>query len=376
VRADSGEQLWAESYEREMRDVLTLQSEVAQAIARQIDERLAAPKRSGTGAARRQVEPEVFLSDLEGRHFIAQRGEQAFRRALVCFQAALDADPSYAPAHAGRAEALAMLGNYGAVPPGEVEGPAREAAEHALRLDPGLAEARRTLALVHWVFGFDWRAAAKEYDRALSLDPNSSLVHYWQGIFWCVQGRFEPGLAALERARGLDPLSLNVVAVTGWMHYFARRYPEALPYYRHVLAVDPNHLMARWFLGEALVELGEHGDGVGELEAAVALSRRGARFLAYLGYACGRAGRTDEARALLRELEELAGRRYVPPYFSALVHAGLGDGDRALDELERAWEARDSMLRDLAVDPPWEALHGEPRFRALLERLRLAAPGS
>jgi tetratricopeptide (TPR) repeat protein len=175
----------------------------------------------------------------------------------------------------------------------------------------------------------------------------------------------------LERARALDPLSLNVLAVTGWMHYFARRHREALPYYRHTLAVDPNHLMAHWFLGEALVELEQWREGLAELESALALSQRSARFLGYLGYACGRAGRRSAALALLRELEQSAAGRYVPPYFFALIHAGLEDRSRALDELERAWQARDSMLRDLKVDPPWQSLHGEPRYRALLERLRL-----
>jgi TolB-like protein/Tfp pilus assembly protein PilF len=370
VRPDTGEHLWAESYEREMRDVLTLQAEVAQAIAYQVDVRLA-PREGRRTAGRRQVEPEVFLLDLEGRHLIAQRGERAFRRALLCFEQAIAADPTYAPAHAGLAEAYAMLGNYGAAPPAEVQAPALAAAERALRLAPDLVEARRTLALVQWQFAFDWRAAEQEYRRALELDPHSSLLHYWQGIFWGVQGRFDRSLEALERARGLDPLSLNVIAVTGWMHYFARRFREALPYYRHVLAVDSDHLLARWFLGEALVELGERRQGLSELETALDLSQRGARFLGYAGYAYGRAGRPSEARSMLGELAGLAAVRYVPPYFTALVHAGLGDRDRALDELERGWKGRDSMLRDLAVDPPWDTLRDEPRYRALLAELGL-----
>lgn len=371
VRADTDEHLWAESYEREMRDVLTLQAELAQAIAHQVDVRLAPPQ-DRRAAARRQVEPEVFLLDLEGRHFIAQRGEQAFRRALLCFERAIAADPTYAPVHAGLAEAYSMLGNYGVAPPAEVQSPALRAVERALHLAPDLAEARRTLALLHWGFAFDWRAAEQEYRRALELDPSSSLLHYWSGVFWGVQGRFDRSLEALERARGLDPLSLNVAAITGWMHYFARRFREALPYYRHVLAVDPQHLLAHWFCGETLVELGELEEGVRELETALALSQRGARFLGYAGYAYGRAGQRREARRLLRELKGVAAERYVPPYFSALVHAGLGDRERALAELERGWQARDCMLRDLAVDPPWDELRGERRFRALLAQLGLA----
>jgi serine/threonine-protein kinase len=343
---------------------------VAHDIARQVNARLTS-RPAALLASRRQVEPEVFLLDLEGRHWIAQRGEPAFRRALGCFEQAITADATYAPAHAGLAEAYAMLGNYGAAPPIEVEAPALGAAKRALELDPGLAEARRTLALLRWQFAFDWRGAEQEYEGALALDSNSALVQYWRGICLGVQGRFDRSLAALELARGLDPLSLNVLAVTGWMHYFARRYREALPYYRHTLAVDPDHLMAHWFLGEALVELEQWREGLDELERVLALSQRGSRFLGYLGYAYGRSGRRTEAQALLREIELSALERYVPPYFFALIHAGLGDRPRALDELERAWQVRDSMLRDLKVDPPWQSLHDEPRYRALLERLRL-----
>lgn len=371
VRAAGEENVWAESYERELRHVLSLQAEVAQAVAREVDVQLTPLERQGF-AHRRQVEPEVFLLDLEGRHFVARRTEDGFRHALDCFQRAIQLDPTFAPAHAGLAEAYAMLGNYGIAPPREVHAPARAAAERALELDPGLAEARRTLALLRWQFEFDWAGAEEEYRRALALGPHSALVHWWHGTFYGVQGRFEECRSEHERALALDPLALNVVAVMGWMLYFARRHREALSFYRRVLEVDPDHLMGRWFLGEALIELGEWGEGLRELETAVTLSKRGSRFLGYLGYALGRAGRPKEARALLRELGQRRGAGYVPAYFVALVHAGLGESEGALDELERAWEERDTMLRDLRVDPPWQLLHGSARYRELLRRVRLS----
>ena len=271
--------------------MLSLQADVAQAVAREVDVQLTPLERQDF-AHRRQVEPEVFLLDLEGRHFVARRTEDGFRRALGCFQRAIQLDPTFAPAHAGLAEAYAMLGNYGIAPPREVHAPARAAAERALELDPGLAEARRTLALLKWQFEFDWTGAEEEYRRALALGPHSALAHWWHGTFYGIQGRFEECRSEHERALALDPLALNVVAVMGWMLYFARRHREALSFYRRVLEVDPDHLMGRWFLGEALIELGEWDEGLRELEAAVALSKRGSRFLGYLGYALGRAGRT------------------------------------------------------------------------------------
>lgn len=373
VRTESDEHLWAESYERELRDVLRLQSEVAQAIAREIDVELTVHE-ARRFAQQRQVEPEVYLLVLEGRHGIAERHEAAFRRAAACFERAAALDPTYAPAHAGLAEAYSMLGNYGIVRPGEVEDQARRAAARALALDPASADAHRILALLHWQFAFDWEAAEAEYQRAMALDPGSSIVRWWRGTCLGIQGRFGEALEELQRALASDPLSLHVIALIGWMHYFSGRAGDAVPYYRSVLAVDRDHLMAHWFLGEALVELGHHAEGIAELETALARSGRASRFLGYLGNAYGRAGRSSDARALLAELAARGRERYVPAYFPALVQAGLDDRSAALDELERGWAERDSMLRDLKVDPPWACLHGEPRYHALLERLRLSPP--
>jgi TolB-like protein len=370
VRAASNEVLWADVHERELRDVLSLQGEVARTVAHSIDVRLT-PQENQRLGPRRQVEPAVYLLDLEGRHFIAKRSEAGFRKALVCFARASELDPTYAPAFAGVAEAYSMLGNYGMAAPHEVERPARAAAERALAIDGGLAEAHRTLALLRWQFDFDWHAAEAEYQRALALEPGSAPVRWWYAVCQAIQGRIEDGLDELSRARELDPWSLHVVALEGWLRYFDRRPVEALPYYRGVLEVEPDHLMARWFLGEALVEIGQHDAARQELETALTLSGRSSRLLGYLGYAHGRAGRRGEAKELLGELTARRKERYVPRYFSALVLAGLDESGLALDELEIAWRERDAMLRDLKVDPPWQLLDGEPRYELLLDRLGL-----
>ncbi len=372
VRVAPEQLLWAERYERELRDVLALQVDVARAVAQEIDARLAAEPRRATPP--RQIDPEVFLLDLEGRHLLARRTEEGFRRARSCFARAIDLDRSFAPAHAGLAESLAMLANYGIEAPVEVRAPARAAARRALELDPDSADAHRTLALLGWQFDFDWQGADDQYRRALELAPSSSSVHYWRGTFLGVQGRFAESRVEHEKALSLDPLALNVVAVMGWMFYFEGRHAEAIPYYRRVLEVDPGHFLGRWFLGEALIELGRWDEGLAELEAVTARAQRGARFLGYLGYALGRAGRRREAEALAGELEERRRGRYVPRYFSALVRIGLEDRCGALDALELAASERDSMLRDLLVDPPWRPLRGAPRYRDLLARLRLSPP--
>ena len=370
--AASDEHLWAGRYDRRLEDVLELHSELAHAIVEEVNVKLTPQERARFVEPRPQVDPEVYLLDLEGRHVWQRRTEAAFREALGKYEQAIARDPGYAPAWVGVADCHNMLGNYGILPPSEVHGPARAAALRALELDPGSAEAHRALALMHWNFEFAWPEAEAEYRRAAELDPNSSLVHYWHGVCLGIQGRFAESFLALALARELDPLALHVTSVIGWMHYHSRRYAESLPYYQQVLAADGQYLMGHWLLGEAYVELGEPELGAAALERALALSGRAARFLGYLGYAYARAGRRDDARRMLDELAARRAERYVPLYFPALVHAGLGETEAALDTLERAWEERDTMLRDLKVDPPWERLHGEPRYEALLARLGLA----
>ena len=370
--AESDEHLWTGRFDRRLEDVLELQGELARAIVEEVNVKLTPQERARIARPRPQVDPEVYLLELQGRHLWARRTEAAFREALGRFEEATARDPGYAPAWVGIADCHNMLGNYGILPPREVHGPARAAALRALELDPASAEAHRALALMHWNFEFDWPAAEAEYRRAAELDPNSSLVHYWHGVCLGIQGRFEESFRELARARELDPLALHVACVSGWMHYHSRRYAESLPWYEQVLAADPQYLMGHWLLGEAYVELGEMELGVAALERALALSGRAARFLGFLGYAYGRAGRREDARRLLVELEARRAERYVPRYFPALVHAGLGEVEAALDTLERGWEERDTMLRDLKVDPPWNVLHGEPRYEALLARIGLA----
>ena len=259
--------------------------------------------------------------------------------------------------------------------PAEARPRVEAALEHAAQLDANAADLHRVRAFFHWQFlPADWQGALDEYDRALELSPGNAVIWQWSGAYSGVLGRPGPAAERLQRAFELDPLSLLIPSIHGWaVHYFARRFHEAIPYFRQVLAMDPDFVPALWWLSEALTETGDHEEALAALEKALRLSSRMSRLLGYFGYACGRAGRTDRARELLAELRERGQRAYVPAYFRALIHAGLGERPAALDELERSWAERDSMLRDLKVDPPWDALRDEPRFVALMRRM--AYPG-
>jgi TolB-like protein len=365
VRAETDEFLWADRYERELADVLALQDEVARAIAAAVGQTL----RDSKAAAPRRVEPEVYLLVLRGRHHWHQRTEVGFRSAFQLFEQAISRDPTYAPAYVGMAESLNMLANYGIVPPAQIRARSLAAVRRALDIDAASADALRALAFVHWQFEFAWDAAIAEYERALEIDPHSPYTTYWFGVYLGVIGFFERSHELLERAQELDPLSLLVPSVQGWTRFFARRFDEAIPFYRQVLNIDPNFHLALWFLGEALVEMAEYQEGIDALERAYHSAGRTSRLLGYLGYAYGRAGREEQARESLVKLEEREKHSYVPPYFQALVLCGLQENDRAIARLEDACRIGDTMLRDLKADPHWDRMRGEPRFEALMRKM-------
>jgi tetratricopeptide (TPR) repeat protein len=183
-----------------------------------------------------------------------------------------------------------------------------------------------------------------------------------------VSGRQFAGMELLKRAEELDPLSLTIPSVHAWLYYFARRYDEAIGRLRRVLEIDPQLMAAHWFLGQALGEIGRYDEALVHLQTAFDLNPV-SRLTGYLGYLLGRAGRQSEARARLGDLESRTSDHYVPPYFFALIHAGLGEHNLALDWLDTAWKERDAMLRDLLVDPPWDGLREEARFAALMAKM-------
>jgi eukaryotic-like serine/threonine-protein kinase len=367
VRAVTDEHLWAERYDRKLEDVLALQDEVVRAITQEVNATLNMPEEKSP--ALRKVDPEVYLLVLKGRHAIEKRTESAFRAALNFFQEAIDRDPTYAPSYLGLADSQNMLANYGFVPQREVLKRSLAAVEKALELDERSAEAHRVLAFIHWQFQFEWKKAIAEYERSLELDANSALTNYFYGCFLGVIGFFEKSHLFLKRASEMDPLSLLIPSVQGWVRFFERRFEDAIPYYRRVLMIDPNYHVAQWFLGESLVELGNFDEGIEALEKALKLSGRISRLLGYLGYAYGRAGRITDAQNMLDELSTREKDRYVPPYFSALVYCGMGEKTRAIERLDQAYSVRDTMLRDLKADAQWDSLRDQTGFQELLQKM-------
>ncbi len=363
--------LWSQSFDRELRNVLSLQTEVARAIAAAVEARLTQSEEAQLGS-QREVAPEVYRLEMLGRHALAQRVITSLRLAVKHFEEASTLDPSYAPAFAGLAEARLLLSNYGVEAPAATHQAARDAAERAIALDPANAEAYVSLAILLWQYEWSWEEADRTIRRAIELNPNSANARHWHSaILSTALHRHDEALEENRIARTLDPLSHILITFEGWVRVFEDRCDLAIEPLQRTLELAPTFVPALLFLGLALARLGRADEGVGHLERAVESSGRLARALAYLSFVCGRAGQEGKARRALDELEERSLGNYVPPYFLAIANSACGRMDRAVEWLERGFAERDVMMRDLGVDVACQALREDARGLDVARRMGL-----
>jgi TolB-like protein/Tfp pilus assembly protein PilF len=360
---------WSETYERELGDVLTLQGQIAQAIAGQVRARLA-PEEQTRLARARPAKPDAYEAYLKGRFFWNKRTEADLNRAIEYFKQALALDPTYPSAHAGLADSYEVLGILGLFPPSDVFPKAKAAAETALELDETLAETHTTLAHLLMIYDWDWRGAEQEFKRALELNANYSIAHLWYGNLLTVLRRFEDAIVELQVARDLDPLSLPINTFAGFVYMRARQYDRAVEACRRAIELDPNNPFGHWILARVWDAQNELGESLSESEKAATLSGDRLPFTAHLGYAYARIGDAVGAHRVISELIELSKRRYVSPYAVAVIYTGLGEKDSAFEWLEKAYADRTARLSELA-DPPFDNLRSDPRFRDLVLRVGL-----
>jgi serine/threonine-protein kinase len=356
--------LWAQSYEREMTDVLALQGEVALAIARQIGARLSPEERKHL-TSERPVRPEAFEAYLRGRYFWNRRTRSALEQAIAQFQQAIAIDSAYAPAYAGLGDVYVILDAYAGAPPGETFPRARQAALRALALDDGLAEAHATLARVRLHYDRDLPGAEAEFRRAIECSPGYATAHHGYSIYLRDVGRFDDAIAEAKRARALDPISPIINANLGDTYFYARRYADAIAEHRRTLALAPDFGPTHLYMGSALERSGRYPEALAEIERARALVGDSAYALGALGFTAARSGDTARGRVALRTLIALHAAGRAPAADVALVEAGLGDREAAIGWLNRAYEGGDA-LNNLGVDPRFDSIRGEPRFAAIL----------
>ncbi len=372
TRADDGAHLWGAQYDHPPGDVLALQEQVSAEIAEALASRLAGEGRRR--ARRPTASTAAYDLYLKGRYFLFKRTVPACRQAMEYFDAAVATDPGYALAWSGLADALILLERYGGAPPHAVMDRCRAAAERAIAADEGLAEGHCSRGGVCYYFEWDWERGEREFRRAIELDPSYATAHHWYG--WCLGelgGRADESIAELERALAIDPLSLIVQTNYGTVLYFARRWAEAERALREALALEPGFAVAHQWLGRTLGAAGGWAEAVAEHRRAWELLGEDPESLASVAHACARAGDVEEARRLQAELSALAARRWVSPYWFALIEVGLGRHDEALELLARAVEERMDWVIALGVEPSCDPLRERPRFTELLRRVGLPA---
>ncbi len=367
IEAKSDRHLWAKSYERDLRDVLSLQSEVARAIAREIQVKLT-PQEQARLETSHPIDAKALEAYLQGRLFLEEQSEEGLKKAFDSFQKALQIEPDYAGAYSGLASYYAILPFHSQFSPAQVFPQARAAAQRAVELDENLAEAHASLAYIRAYYEWDWAAAQREFRRAIELRPSYADAHFSYSRFLAASGRPEEALAEIRRARELDPMESSLRANTALLSYFGGRYDQALEELLELRRLEPKLPLVHWGIGLVHEQKRSYGEAIASLQQATSLSPS-LNFKSSLGHAFALAGRRDEARAILGEITERSKRAYVPSYFSALVYAGLEDKDRAFEWLERAYQERSTVLAYLQLDPRLANLRSDPRFSDLLRRV-------
>lgn len=364
--------LWVGDYNRAISDVLNVQSEIAQSIAREVQIQMT-PAEQARLKSSQPVRPKAFDYYLQGRFlYWNKRSEENLNKAVELFQNAIKEDPSYAPAYVGLADCYNALATVqiGSMPPLELRARAEEAATKALALDAASAEAYSALGNVK-LFNWNWSAAEQDLKRAIELNPSYANAHNFYASYLMAQGRIEESIAASNRARELDPFSLSISAQRGFLLENARRYNEAIEQLRGVIAMDASHYQAYWTLGHTYAANQQFDEAIAAAEKAVTLSERTPGALGILGLAYGLAGRKAEATKILNELLALTKKRYVTPATIANVYIGLGDKDQAFVWLEKAYQERSNYLTYLKVFPILDPLRSDPRFVDLLRHVGL-----
>jgi TolB-like protein/Flp pilus assembly protein TadD len=370
VHATTDQHLWAESYDRDFRDILSLQSEIARKIADEVRIVLTPEERASLNSVR-QVNPEAHEWYLKARYHWNKRTEESVKKALSYFHRAIDADPTYPQGYAGLADAYNILGYYNVLPPIEAYPKGKAAALKALELDHSLAEPHATLGVVKRDFEWDWPAAEQEFQRAIDLNPGCVDAYHWRGTLFSMLGRHADALREKSRALELDPLSVVIRTDLGRMFYFSRDYARSLEQYRAALDMYPNFASAHLWLAHVYQQKGLLDEAIIELKAGVHLSSDSPYALARLGHGYALAEKRDEASAVLVQLKSLSNQRYVSPYDLAIVHVGLQEIDEAFAWLTKALDQRSLWLGYLNVEPQLDPLRSDPRFHDLLLRIGL-----
>jgi TolB-like protein/DNA-binding winged helix-turn-helix (wHTH) protein/Flp pilus assembly protein TadD len=370
IEASTDKHLWSQSYEGDLRDTLTLQKKVASAIADQIRINLT-PQEQAALKNVKVVNPEAYESYLKGRYFWNKRTADGLKVALAYFKQAIEEDPKYAQAYSGLADTYALLGDwqYSVMTPKEAFPQAKAAAIKALELDSTLGEAHNSLAFVLDGFDWDFDSAAKEFQRAIELNPGYATAHHWYAWHLSLLSRYDEAIAEMRKAENLDPLSLIINADLAELLVLAHSGDESIRQSRKTIEMDPNFALAHNQLAQAYLQKHMYDEAVAELKTAVQLSGGSPAFIANLARAYVASGKRSEAVKLLGDLKKSANPGYSNASEIAVIYAALGDTDQAMNWLEKGYEER--FNPGVLLRPGFDPLRSDLRFQNLVRRIGL-----
>ncbi|HEY6350067.1 MAG TPA: tetratricopeptide repeat protein [Candidatus Angelobacter sp.] len=376
-------QLWAETYERDLRDILAVQADIAQGIAREIHVLISRPEQarlSSLEAASGKFKPEAYENYLKARYHLHGMTAATVEKSIEHFQAAISEDPEHAPSLAGLASAYALLATapFDLLPPHEAMPKAESAARKSLELDDSLAEAHTALALVLHHYHWNWKGAEASYRRAIELNPDHAPAHLWYSWLLLALGRQDDALKEIEQTLTIvqqtDPHRLVAVHVTrAAAYYFSREYERAAQECKKAIELNPNYFMLHYILARAYSRMGMTAEAIAELKSKGAAAGEVPLVDAALGLAYGSAGKKGQTEKLVEAFKAGAKKRYVPATYFGMLYAGMGDRDQALAWLEKAFEERADGLTWINVDPMLDPLRNHPRFQEIVRKMGLTS---
>jgi TolB-like protein/Flp pilus assembly protein TadD len=371
IEVATGAHLWSQKYERDLHDIFDLQEEIAERITNALQARL--PRYADRPLMRRYTDnPEVYNTYLQGRYWLHQQTMEGFARGYELFTRVLQTEPRFAPALAGLADYYTLVGFFGFQPPMEVWPEAKAKAEQAIAMDPSLAVAHTSLALALSQYDWDFPGAEREHQEAIRLSPGDARARYFYGLHLMLMGRLAEATREMTQALTLDPLSKQTTSALAYIGYYSGDFDAALRECRRAIALDAAYFETYGCLGLTQIALGRLDDAIASFREADRLT--GSMFplaQAFLSYALGYAGKTDEARELLASLYATREQRYVPPAYLAVAELGLGEIERAFIALEDAYLVKDGTLLFLRILPVFRPLRGDSRFENLCRRVGL-----
>lgn len=370
LRLRDGAPLWGEMIEEQFTNIFSVEDSISEQVTRVLKLKLNVEEKKKL-TKRYTENVKAYQLYLRGRCLLDKRVEVEMNKSIAYFNQAIEIDSEYALAYSGLAHAHFLLGVYRSAAPRDAFPKAQAAAERALEIDEQLVEARACLAYMKACYDWDWVNAEKEFRTALELNPNYATGHIWYSDYLSAVGRFDEALAEVDLALELDSLSLINNLNLALHLYFGRQYDRAIDQLQKTLELDPYYALARWSLGKTYTQQARYQEALDEFRKAAHLSGRSSLMLSELGRVYALSGQSEKARKLLSELKTRSSERYVSPYDIATMHAGLGEQNLAFEWLDRAYEERSGRLFFLKVDPYWDNLRTDARFKTLLRSVGL-----